>query len=81
VAEADPARALAGGTEEDLGGAGVRVLLQEVMLDLPDVVDSEPVGQLHLLERVREQGALVLLVLSAGELMLVEEAEPHVARG
>ena len=81
VAEADPARALAGGGEEDLGGARVRVLLQEVVLDLPDVVEPEPVGQLHLLERVGQQLGLVGLALGAGELVLVEEAEPHAARG
>ncbi len=55
VAEPDAAGALAGRGEEDLGSAGVRVLLQEVVLDLPDVVDPEPVGELDLVERVGEQ--------------------------
>ena len=40
------------GGEEHLGRARVRVLLEEVVLDLPDVVDAEPVGELDLLERV-----------------------------
>ena len=43
------------------GAERVRVLLEEVVLDLPDVVDAEPVGQLDLVERVLEQ--LVLAVL------------------
>ena len=81
VSEADAAGALAGGGEEDLRGARVRVLLQEVVLDLPDVVDPEPVGQLHLLESVGQQPALVGLARGAGELVLVEEAKPHAARG
>ena len=74
-------RALAGGGEEDLGRARVRVLLQEVVLDLPDVVDAEPVGQLDLLERVGQQRLLVASRQRARELVLVEEAEPHAARG
>src|SRR4051812_9353951 len=40
--------------EEDLGRARVRVLLEEVVLHLPHEVETEPVGQLDLLERVRE---------------------------
>ena len=48
VAEADPRRALAGRGEEDLGGRTVAVLLEEVVFDLPHVVEAEPVGQLHL---------------------------------
>ena len=79
VSEADAARALAGGGQEDLRGARVRVLLQEVVLDLPDVVDPQPVGQLHLLERVGQQLGFVGLAFGAGELVLVEEAEPHLA--
>jgi hypothetical protein len=55
VAEADaPGRARARG-EEDLRRGGVRVLLEEVVLDLPDVVDAQPIGQLHLLDRLLEQ--------------------------
>jgi hypothetical protein len=37
----------------------VRVLLEEVVLDLPDVIDPRPVGQLDLLERLAEQLAEV----------------------
>ena len=52
VAEPDALGALARRGEEHLGGRGVRVLLEEVVLDLPDVVEAEPVGELDLLERV-----------------------------
>ena len=59
----------------------MRVLLEEVVLDLPDVVDAQPVGQLHLLESVGKQPALVALAFGAGKLVLVEETEAHAARG
>ena len=54
-AQADALRPLAGRGEEDLGGRGVRVLLEEVVLDLPDVVEAEAVGELDLVERVGDQ--------------------------
>ena len=62
VPEADPLRALGRGGQEHLGGRGVRVLLEEVVLDLPGVVDAEPVGQLDLRERVLEQALLAAVV-------------------
>ena len=78
VAQADVLRALGGGRQEDLGRRGVRVLLQEVVLDLPDVVDAHPVGDLDLVEGVLEQLVLVALALPrTGVLMLVEDAEAH----
>ena len=52
VAEPDVLGPLAGGGQEHLGRARVRVLLEEVVLDLPDVVDADLVGELDLLERV-----------------------------
>ena len=55
VAEADALRALRDRGEEHLGRARVAVLLEEVVLDLPHVVDAEPVGELALLERVLDQ--------------------------
>src|SRR5690606_18005060 len=79
VAEADARGALAGGREEDLGRGGVRVLLQEVVLDLPDVVEAKPVRELDLFERVLEQPVLVVLAPRAWELVLVEDPELHVS--
>ena len=59
------------------GRRGVRVLLEEVVLDLPGVVDAEPVGQLHLVERLLEQPELGALEPWPRQLMLVEDTELH----
>ena len=75
VAEPDAARALAGGGEEHLGRRRVAVLLEEVVLDLPHVVEADAVGQLHLVERVLEQLVLVVGVPGPRQLVLVEDAE------
>ena len=48
VRQADLLRALAGCRQEHLRSRGVRVLLEEVVLDLPGVVVAELVGQLDL---------------------------------
>ena len=77
VAEPDAARALAGRGEEHLGGRGVAVLLEEVVLDLPHVVEADAVGQLHLVERVLEELVLVVGGPGSRELVLVEESEVH----
>ena len=77
VAEPDAARALAGRGEEHLGRRRVAVLLEEVVLDLPHVVDAEPVGELDLVERVLEQPVLVAVAPRPGQLVLVEDAELH----
>src|SRR5215813_12747889 len=58
---------------------GVGVLLEEVMLDLPRVVDAEPVAQLGLVEGVLEQLELATLVPGPRELVLIEDAEAHVS--
>ena len=63
VAEAHVLRALAAGREEHLGRRRVAVLLEEVVLDFPHVLDAERVGQLDLIERVLDQ--VVLAVLSS----------------
>ena len=58
VAEPDALGAGGRGGQEDLRRRGVRVLLEEVVLHLPDVVEAEPVGQLDLGQRVLEQRVL-----------------------
>ena len=73
-------RPLGGGGEEHLGGRGVRVLLEEVVLDLPHVVEPEPVGELDLLERVEQELRLAAVGPRPGELVLVEDPEPHAGR-
>ena len=63
--------------QEHLGRRGVGVLLEEVVLDLPHVVEAQAVGELHLLEGVLEQAVLVVGLPRAGQLVLVEDAELH----
>jgi hypothetical protein len=77
VSEPDALRALAGGGEEDLRGRGVRILLQEVMLDLPDAVEAGTLRHHYLLQRVLQQAPLGVLAPGPRKLVLVEEAEPH----
>jgi hypothetical protein len=77
VPEPDALRALRGGGQEHLGRRGVRVLLQEVVLDFPRRVDAQAVGELHLVERVLEQAALAVGGPRPRQLMLVEDSEPH----
>jgi hypothetical protein len=77
VPEPDALGALARGGEEDLGRRGVRVLLEEVVLHLPRVLDPEAVGQLDLLERVLDEAELAVGSPGARQLVLVEDAELH----
>ena len=70
-------RPLAGGSQEDLGRRRVGVLLEEVVLHLPDVVEAQPVGQLDLVEGVLEQDVLVVGTPRTGQLVFVEDPEPH----
>ena len=77
MAQADVGGALAGSGEEHLGGRAVAVLLEEVVFDLPDVVEAQSVGQLDLVEGVLEQLVLVALFPWPGNLVLVEDAELH----
>ena len=74
VAQAD-ARVRWLAAARNTSGARVRVLLEEVVLDLPHVVDAQPVRELDLLERVLEQPVLGVVVPRAGQLVLVEDAE------
>ena len=60
VAEPDVPGPLAGRAEEDFRRGRVRVFLEEVVLDLPRVVVAEPVGQLHLGQRVLVKLPLVV---------------------
>ena len=55
----------------------MRILLEEVVLDLPRVIDADPVGKLDLIERILEQLQLVAVVPRPRQLMLVEDAEFH----
>src|SRR5205085_8115222 len=79
VAQPDPRGALARRREEHLRRGRVRVLLHEVVLDLPHVVEAGAVRDLDLLERVVVQALLGAVLPRAGKLVLVEEPEPHQA--
>src|SRR5204862_2186052 len=55
----------------------VAVLLEEVVLHLPDVVDAQPVRERALLERLLEEPVFGIGVPGTRELVLVEHAELH----
>jgi hypothetical protein len=64
------------------GGCGrcsgrMRIFFQKMMFHKPEVVDAEAVGQLHLLEGVAEETALILRLPRPRQLVLVEDAESH----
>src|SRR5439155_1394507 len=69
--------------QHDLRGGEVRVLLEEVVLDRPDILEAVAVrglGQLDLAEEARVLGAAgVGLDLVARDVRLDEEAELHPA--
>ena len=77
VADAHSPGPLAGCGQEDLWGARVGVLLEEVVLDLPEVLHPEPVGQLDLVEGVGDQLLFAGLAPGSGQLVLVEDPELH----
>jgi hypothetical protein len=55
----------------------MRILLEKVMLDLPGVVDAEPVGELHLVEGLLVELQLAALAPRPRQLVLVEDSELH----
>ena len=59
------------------GARRVRVLLEEVVLDLPHGVEAELVGQLDLVEGVLDELPLGVLGPGPRQLVLVEDAELH----
>ncbi len=77
MAETDLFGPLRRSGEEDLGSGGVAVLLEEVVLHLPRVIDPQLVGELHLTEGVLEELLLSAVVPGTGQLVLVEDAELH----
>src|SRR5260370_29245474 len=81
VAEAEALGALRAGGEEHLGRRRMRIFLEKMMLDLPDVIDADPVGEFDLGERVLVELPFgVLVPLGAGssrQLMFVKDAELH----
>src|SRR3954469_17231017 len=81
VTQPDALRPLRRGRKEHLRRARVRVLLEEVVLDLPDVVEAHAVGQLDLLESVAQQLLVRAVLPRPRHLVLVEDPEAHPPRG
>ena len=52
MAEPDPFGALRAGGEKYLRRRRVRIFLEKMVLDFPDIVDPEPVGEFDLVERL-----------------------------
>jgi hypothetical protein len=77
VAEADPFGPLRAGSEKHPGRRGMRILLEKMMLDFPDVVDAQPIGQFDLVERLLVKPQLGLFAPGLRQLMLVEQSEFH----
>jgi hypothetical protein len=77
VAETDIPGALRHRREKHLGGGRVRILLQEVVLDLPHIVEAETVGEFDLFERVVEQFLLASFFPRLRQLVFVEDSKPH----
>ena len=78
VSEPNALGALRDRGEKHLRRARVAVLLEEVVLDHPHVVDAEPVGERALLECLLEHAVLGVGIPGARDLVLVEDAELHV---
>ncbi len=65
------------GGEEHLRRRAVRVLVEEVVLHRPGVVDAQLVGQHHLLDGLLDQLQLIAVMPRLGQLQLVEHPETH----
>jgi hypothetical protein len=77
VAQPDPRRAGGRRGEEHLRRGRVRVLVEEVVLDLPRIIEAEPIGELDLIEGIAQETELVVVAPRLGKLVLVEDAELH----
>jgi hypothetical protein len=52
VAEPDAFGALRAGGKEHLGRRRVRIFFEKMVLDFPDIVDAEPIGEFDLIQRL-----------------------------
>ena len=80
VAEADPPGVARAGRQEHFRRGGVRILLQEVVLVLPHIVEAQPVGEFHLLQGLVEQVVVRLLFPASRQLVFVKQSEFHGGR-
>jgi hypothetical protein len=56
------------------------ILLEEVVLDFPSMIEPELIGQHDLVEGFLEESEFVVLAPGLGQLMFVEDAEFHSKR-
>ena len=60
MTDANPLGALSDACEENLRRRAVRKFVEEMILDGPDRVEAEPIGELDLLHRFPEHPILVI---------------------
>ena len=77
VADADLLGLHGGGGEEELGRGAVGVFLEEVVLDGPDGVEADFVGDADLFEAAVVDLVLDVVLPGAGDGDFVEDAEAH----
>src|SRR5258708_21645773 len=77
VTEPNLLRPLTRRGQEDLRRRRMRILLEEVMLDFPHMIDAELVRELNLIERVLEQLQLRALFPMPRQLMLIKSSQLH----
>src|SRR5205085_11290139 len=77
VAQANSSGARRRCGQKDFGRRRMAVFVEKVMLDLPGVVEAEPVGENHLVQRFVEQPLLIARLPRTGKLKLVKYAESH----
>jgi hypothetical protein len=65
--------------EKQLGRRAVRIFLEEMVFDRPDMLEAQRIGELHLLEAVVVNRTLLLGRPGTRDRDLVEQAELHVA--
>ena len=80
VAEPDPPGVARAGRQEHFRRGGVRILLQEVVLVLPHIVEAQPVGEFHLLQGLMQQVVVRLFLPASRQLVFVKQSEFHGGR-
>ena len=77
VAEPDVRRTGRSRGEEHFRRGGVAVFVKEMVLDLPRIVEAQPVGEHHLVQRFLHQPVLGALGPGPRQLQFVEDPKAH----
>ncbi len=72
MAQANAAGALRAGGKKHLRRGGMRIFLEEMVLDFPDVVDPQFIREFDLRDGILDQAALGILMPWLRQLMFVE---------